>query len=505
MAEVSRTARSARNALVGGLTQVLLILLTFVTRTIFLTSLGVELLGVQTLLVSVLALLAVADLGINGAVMYALYEPLQSGDEVKVASVVRYAQRLYRWVATAVALVGLAFTPFLPLLVSQDVRGHHLELYFIVLLVDSVAAYLMIHRRLLLEADQRGYVVKIWNFAFTAARSVFQIIVLLMFQSFLGFLVLQALFTIVANLTLYRRAGRLYPRLSDGAALPAVERQEINHGVRAMLVYRVGGLLLHNSTPVLVSVLVGTVALGYYSNYMLVVGSVLMLTEVVFAALTPSVGHLVTSSDGHRSRQVFDEIFILSMAIYGALSVVMLLLLDDFVGLWLGDNYRLGGWVAFFLVLNFFVTGIMTPVWAFRSATGMFRRTRYVILVTAGLNVALAAVLGSLFGLAGLAAAPVAARLLTVVWYEPWILFRHYVQGGVASYVVMTAVATATLAVAYGASWALTQRTGTGATAFVMDAVVVLIVTGTALGLTIRLTSPGRRLEARFRNLIAGH
>lgn len=64
----SRTANSARNAGVSILAQLLIIVLGFITRTVFVRELGVALLGVNSLHTSVRTLPAYADLGINNVV-----------------------------------------------------------------------------------------------------------------------------------------------------------------------------------------------------------------------------------------------------------------------------------------------------------------------------------------------------------------------------------------------------------------------------------------------------
>lgn len=432
---VSRTVSSARNVGVSILAQVMVVALGFVTRTVFVTKLGVSLLGINSLLTSVLALLAFADLGINGAVMYALYKPLKESNTDSVAAIVRYANRMLRWVALAVAGLGLAATPFIHRLVNLEEAIDGLEIYYLVLLANTVAGYLMLARLVLLDADQKIYVTKAYSLVFNVLRSIAQIVSLLVFESFLAFLMIQVFFTISNNLTVYLRAGRLYPYIKNSStSLVRSERRSILTSVRAMMIFRVGGLILNNSAAVLISTIVGTVALGYYSNYMLIVSSAAMITEVVFASLTPSVGNLVAAGDQAAGRRVFDEIVLLSVILHGVIAVGMVVLVDDFVVLWLGSDFVLPPAVLIGVVLNFYVSGTLMPMWSFRSATGLFRQTQFVMLLTAVLSVALSFALGNVFGLAGVVIAPGLARLLTGGWCEPWLLLRDHLAGGVFPY-----------------------------------------------------------------------
>ncbi|WP_448710962.1 lipopolysaccharide biosynthesis protein [Microbacterium profundi] len=435
MSTKSRTALSARNAGVSILVQIVVILLGFVTRTVFIAQLGVAMVGVNAVLTSLMALLALADLGINGALMYALYKPLREGDTKTTAAIVQYAGRLFRWVAAIIAVIGIVALPFVHLLVQLDSPVEYLELYYAVLLADAVAGYLMLNRLVLLNADQKIYLTKMYSLAFTVVRSAAQIMALVLGGSFLLFLVIQVAFTLLNNLFVYVRAGRIYPYLrAKATALDRAERASILRSTRAMMIYRLGGVMLNNSTSLLVSLIVGTVALGYYSNYLLIVGAAVMVVEVAFSALTPSVGNLVASGNRRAARNVFDEMVLLSLLVHGAVAVSLVTLLDDFVLLWLGPEFVLPLPVVIAAVLNFYVVGTLMPLWSFRSATGLFRRTRFVMLVTAALCIALSLAFGPIFGLVAVVAAPTVARLVTGAWYEPWLLIRDYLVGKLLPY-----------------------------------------------------------------------
>lgn len=433
----SRTTRSARNAGASIVAQVVIVILGFVTRTVFISVLGVALLGVNSLLTSFLALLAIADLGINGAFMFALYEPLSKGDLKKTTAIVNYAGFIYRWIALIVGVVGVAVVPFLQQLVRLDERVDYLELYYLILLANTVASYLMQNRLILLNADQKIYLTKIYTVIMNVLRAAAQIVSLLIFEDFAVFLAIQVFFTIATNLLIYIKVGKLYPNLKKYSdPIERAERRSILNSTRALMVYRVGGLALNNSIPILISVLIGTVTLGYYSNYMLIIGSVVMVVEVVFSALTPSVGNLISQSEAHKgtARLVLNEIVLLSILIHGFLAVGFIAVIDDFVVVWLGDAFVLPIGVVIALVLNFYVTGMTMPLWSYRSATGLFRRTKYVIIITAVISIPLSFLLESVLGLTGIVIAPVIARLVTSAWYEPWILIRDYLHGTVISY-----------------------------------------------------------------------
>ena len=78
------------------------------------------------------------------------------------------------------------------------------------------------------------------------------------------------------------------------------------------------------------------------------------------------------------------------------------------------------------ILSNYYFNGIIHPIWSFREACGLYRRTKYIMLYAAILNLILSFILGFYFGIAGILFASLIARLSTYFWFEPKILFNEY-------------------------------------------------------------------------------
>jgi O-antigen/teichoic acid export membrane protein len=62
------------------LTQLITLALSFVSRTVFIKTLGAEYLGLNGLFLNVLNALSLAEMGIGTAIAYALYKPIAEND-----------------------------------------------------------------------------------------------------------------------------------------------------------------------------------------------------------------------------------------------------------------------------------------------------------------------------------------------------------------------------------------------------------------------------------------
>ena len=110
---MDRLGHAAKNVTLTTASELVLALLKFLSRRIFVVFLGKEYLGISGLFTDILSLLSLAELGFGVSVTYSLYGPAARGDTETVKSLMALYRRVYRLVGLTVLAVGLALTPFL--------------------------------------------------------------------------------------------------------------------------------------------------------------------------------------------------------------------------------------------------------------------------------------------------------------------------------------------------------------------------------------------------------
>lgn len=93
--------------------ELLLAVLKFLSRRVFVLLLGREYLGLNGLFTDVLSMLSLAELGFSVSITYSLYRPVAQGDTEMIKSLVLLYRRVYRAIGLAVLVLGLSLTPFL--------------------------------------------------------------------------------------------------------------------------------------------------------------------------------------------------------------------------------------------------------------------------------------------------------------------------------------------------------------------------------------------------------
>ena len=154
MKKKSRTEYSVMNTTVAFAAQATAILMGFFTRVIFTRMLSEGYVGINGLFNDILNILSLSELGVGTAITYALYGPIAKKDIKKQQILMRMFRTFYRATAGVVLLVGLALLPFLDVLMKERPDVDHLTLIYLLYLFKSVASYLLIYKKTLVDAHQ---------------------------------------------------------------------------------------------------------------------------------------------------------------------------------------------------------------------------------------------------------------------------------------------------------------------------------------------------------------
>lgn len=422
----SRTRNSVRNITFSLVNKTVTLVLAFVSRSIFIYCLGIEYLGIQGLFSDILTMLSLADLGFGAAMTFSMYEPLAENDTKKLAALTSFYRTVYSIIAVTITLIGILLIPFLKFLVNTDEEIPYLALYYLLYLANTVASYLVIYKTSILIADQKEYIITKFSSYFSIICTVISCVFLLLTKNFAGYLIIQVIFTYSRNFYISYKAGKMYPHINKKENLSKDEKKTLFKIIGSGFIYKVTGVILSGTDNTLISIIVGTATVGYYSNYMIVSNQLSGFINIIFYSLTASLGNLVVQESKKKRYEVFEVIQSMSMVISAFCVVCLFFLQEDLMKVWLGEKYLLDKLVLLGIVLNFYFTIALYPIRVYRDATGLYQKTKLIMIMTAILNLAISIVLGKIIGLAGILFGTSISKVLTYFWYEPIVLFKNH-------------------------------------------------------------------------------
>ena len=439
MNEKSRISNVLLNSLTGILSHVCKILLSFLVRIVFIQHLAQEYLGVSGLFSNILTILSLAELGVGGAIEYTLYKPVAQRDYRTIASLLSLYRKTYLVIGCAIGGVGLMLIPLLPVLIRDAGSVKDLSVIYTLYLLNTIVSYFSAHKRSIFIADQRERVLSRCKILFAVALSAAQCAILLLTSNFLLYLTVQLLCTIAENVYISIRADREYPFLKEykGDRLPSDQIKSIVKNVKALMIYKVGSTALDGSDNIILSAFEGLAWVGKLSNYTLIISSVNTLVTQCVTALTASVGNYIAKEPPEHHEGLLRKASLYAFCLFGASSVCLACLSTPFIRLVFGSDYVLSTNAVLVLVLNFYIYGMMSPVWTFRSTMGLFVHGKYRPLASAVINIVVSIWLADLIGPVGVLVGTTITRVSTNVWYDPYIVYKHGLKRSPLGYYLM--------------------------------------------------------------------
>lgn len=427
MMEKTRTEYSFFNILAGIGGYLLNTIMGFVCRMVFTRCLSADYLGINGLFSNILTMLSLAELGIGSAIVYALYKPLAENDEDKICALVQFYRKAYMVIGIVVAVIGMAMFPFLNFIIQNPPAiKENLNVIYLLYLFNSVFSYFFSYRASLLQAAQKNYLVSGVNYIITILQSVFQIGILLLTSNYMFYLMIQVIGGISYNIIVSYIAKKQYPYIiKRGSVLSKIEIKKISKNVRYLVINKLANMLLNNTNSIITTYFSGLSITGLLSNYALMSSTINSLLNQIFNGLTASIGNFGVTENDDRKLLLFNTLNLANFWAFGWASVGILCCSSDLVRLLFGSEYILDISIPAILALNFYVIGLMNAVWSFKNALGLFKYGRYILIGTSILNLFLSIYMGNIWGVFGIQAANVIARLLTNAWYEPFALFKY--------------------------------------------------------------------------------
>jgi O-antigen/teichoic acid export membrane protein len=418
------------------LTQFVTLALAFASRTVFIKTLGAEYLGLNGLFYNILNALSLAELGIGTAISYALYKPIAENDAEQIKSILAFYRKCYFFVGILIIAIGCLIIPFLPHLIKGEVTVP-VNIYnvYLCFLANSAISYFIAHKRTIIDETQNKYLTTSIDFAINTMVAVIQIIILWQFKDYMLFLYTRILGTFIGSALIFIFANRRFPYIKGRAiALSSPARKKIWSNVSILFFHKLGTVIILGTDFLIISAFVGIEAVGIYSNYTLIVGTVVVFCNLFILGADASIGNAIATLTKEEVYAVFRKMAFLISCIGGLSAVCLVNLLNPFIELWIGKGYLLSNSVVYVIVANFFFMQNRCLVMAFRNNAGIFRPDMYKPLIEVVFNLGLSIFLVRIYGVLGVLIGTLANTFFICIWVEAFIVHKHVFAASIKGY-----------------------------------------------------------------------
>ena len=434
---MSRLEKTAKNATLTIINTVVGSLLGFVARTVFIRVLGEEYLGLSGLLNNVLGFLTITELGISTAIGFSLYKPLAENDHDSVSALMSTYRKAYFIIGCIVSFAGIILYFLLDFFVPPAEQPAGTGIAYFVFLFNTALGYFISYKTTLIVSDNQSYRIVPISIAFNIGQTLLQIVVLLVFRSYLAYLAAHLICSSLLMITRNRFITKQYPSIDfyTKKKLSVEQTYTVKRNIGGLVIAKVGDYLVNSTDNLIITKLVSLSATGIYSNYLMIRNVVNGFISALFSSITASMGNIVAVEDDAHKLRSFETVMFFSYFIYSFEAVCFLCLFNPFIGeIWIGNQYTFNTSTVLIIVINNYLTGLRIPLITMKNAAGTYMEDAWIPFGFAGINLIASIILAKRIGVAGVFLGTIIGSLCTADWYRPLIIYRHVFHASVGKY-----------------------------------------------------------------------
>lgn len=438
MANESRVKKTLLNIRVNLIFYFAAILVSFFTRKVFLDKLGTDFIGLTTTVNSLLGFLNLAELGVGASIAYFLYKPLFEKDQEKINELISIMGYLYRIIGTFILVAGIIFSFFLPLVFKGTPFSLPVIFYcFYGALFSSLLGYYVNYKaNTIFNSDQRQYLVTGYFQGTQLVQIILQAVLALKFQSFVLYITIGIVFSIINSVFLNWKFHQVYPQVVAGIprGKEAIKHHpEILRYVKNVFIHQIGGFINTSVMPTVIYGFASLAVVTLYSNYTLVNSKVQAFIANAMGGSGASVGNLIAEGNVDNTYKCYKEMFSIKFLFVGVMSLILFRLSSPFICIWLGKEYVMSQLLVALICADFCLNLLRETTEEFLNGYGLkadiwvpFARVATLALMIIG---------GKVGGLTGILIVPVAFQLLILHTWKPYYLYSQGFKKPILDYV----------------------------------------------------------------------
>ena len=422
-----RTLNSAKNLASSLGITLIMTLLGFLTRKVFVDNVGVEYLGLNGLLHNILGVMTLLEGGFATSVVYNLYKPLAEDDRPKILALLQLYRKVYRYIAIGVIVFALCLYPFIDYFIKDSENLDYVSIVYFIFLFNSVVGYFTAYKWSIINASQQNYKLTAINLTYQIGLNLSKLAILYFTKTYILYLVVEALFGVALNIGIIRKANQLFPyiKTKERYLLDVATKTNIVTNMKALFINKIGGFFMHSTDNIIISAFVGVASIGLYSNYTLITGTIRSLVNQALNSFSESVGNLIASESSEKVYEVFKTTFFVNFLVASIPVIVLHNTIIPFISWWLGEQYLLSYTTLCVILFNFYIDLMRSTALTFKTKAGIFVKDRFTPLFQGVINLILSYIFVQYWGLAGVLFATSLSILSIGFWQFPRLCYKY--------------------------------------------------------------------------------
>ena len=434
--KLNRMENTKRNIKFGLINRIIMMFLPFLLRTVFIRKLGIEYVGVNNLLTSILQVLNLAELGFSNAVVYSMYKPIAENNEEEICTLLLFYKRIYFKIGILIFVIGMCILPVLPIFTNADFPlDVNIYVAFLLVLIDTSLGYLMYgYKNSLLIAYQRDDIIHKVSLVIKGMMYLVQIAVILFLPNYYCYLIIMIIFTIINNVVISIEVSKLFPNIKCKGILKEETKKNVKENVVGVFITKICQVSRNACDSIFISAFLGVTVAGMYSNYYYISSVIAGLLSVIATSMLAGIGNCMQLDSVEKNYEDFKQFDYLYMWISGFCGVCLMCLYQPFMSVWVGKKYLLSTLAVMLFCIYFYVLRMGDIRGVYMQAAGFWQKNKVYAVAEAVCNLILNYIFVQLWNLNGIIVATLIPLFFINFLGASTIIFKWYFRKQVTDY-----------------------------------------------------------------------
>lgn len=425
---MSRIENTITNIKVNFIFYIIMTLVIFISRKIYIEYLGDEIVGLNSLILNILGFFNLAEFGVSSTISYALYKPLSEKNKFEINRILSIFGYLYSRIGIYILIFALLFSFFLPYLFDKTkLNIGYIYASFIIFLFSNILGYFINFKQLIFSANQKNYISVILQNSITIIKVFFQVLSLLYLSyGYYLWLLWEAIFAIINSKILLIIINKEYPWLNVNKTMGKrllIEYHWLLKKTKQVFSHIFASFVLTQTDTIIVYIILNLNAVTSFTNYTMITNKISGMINSLFSNSTATVGNLIVENNKIKIINVFWEWMSLRHLIAFILSFSLFQMTESFITIWIGKTYIINEWILYLLILNTFITIERSTIDTYINGYGLFSDV-WAPWIEAFINLTVSLIGAYYFGLHGIVFGTFISLLIIVVCWKPYFLFK---------------------------------------------------------------------------------
>lgn len=291
-----------RNIITSLVCQIITILNGLIVPRLILGAFGSEVNGLVASIGQFLNYITLLEGGLSSVIMAALYKPLADKDTKRVSAIVSATNQFFHRIAVIFIGYMIIVAIVYPFCVRSSFGWGYISLLVVIIgLALFIQYFFSLSLRLLINADQRGYIVYTAQIIFTLINFIFTLIVINIYPEIHVLKIVNVIAYCIQPIVFAAYVNKNY-KLDKNMPPDKDAISQRWDGFGQNLAF-----FIHTNTDVVVLTIFCTLLdVSVYSVYFMVIGSLKNLVMSISSAVIPSIGNTLAGGDITKTNEAFD-------------------------------------------------------------------------------------------------------------------------------------------------------------------------------------------------------